>query len=169
MTNSAEISRCGKYRWRLDRDVNCGETVGLFIGCNPSTADAFEDDATVRKWNGFARKLKLKKYIVINLFAYRATDVKELQNANDVFGHGFERYYLNAITEADIIIPCWGSRHKIPQRFNSYINDTIRFLSFLTKPVYVFGLTKSGDPKHPLMLPYTTPLVDLRTTELFKL
>jgi len=28
------------------------------------------------------------------------------------------------------------------------------------KPVKVFGLTAGGDPKHPLMLPYDTPLVD---------
>ena len=27
------------------------------------------------------------------------------------------------------------------------------------KPVKCFGLTSSGDPKHPLFLDYTTPLV----------
>ena len=28
------------------------------------------------------------------------------------------------------------------------------------KPIKVFGLSKSGDPLHPLRLPYTTNLVD---------
>ena len=58
---SAEISPDGMYRYSLERTWDEGKPTVLFICLNPSTADAVEDDATVRRmviwrWSSFGRK-----------------------------------------------------------------------------------------------------------------
>ncbi|HBJ2425861.1 TPA: DUF1643 domain-containing protein, partial [Salmonella enterica] len=50
---SAIISKCGMYRYRLERDVQPEGLVFGYFGVNGSTATATEDDHTVRKWIGF--------------------------------------------------------------------------------------------------------------------
>ncbi|CAJ2900305.1 Uncharacterized protein conserved in bacteria [Burkholderia pseudomallei] len=75
---SAIISQCGKFRYRLERDVQMDGLTFAYFGINPSTADATLDDATVRKWIGFTKVNGGRRFIVGNVSAYRATDVKEL-------------------------------------------------------------------------------------------
>ena len=53
---SAEISPDGMYRYSLERTWDEGKPTVLFICLNPSTADAVEDDATVRRMVSFARQ-----------------------------------------------------------------------------------------------------------------
>ena len=45
---TAIFSDCGRYRYLLKRCWTEGP-ISVFIGLNPSTADADSDDATVRK------------------------------------------------------------------------------------------------------------------------
>lgn len=52
---SAILSACGKYRYRLEREVGMGGPVYAYFGVNPSTADGSIDDATVRRWGRTAR------------------------------------------------------------------------------------------------------------------
>ena len=49
MICNAVISDCGLYRYKLSRHWEQGLQRLVFIGLNPSTADAIEDDPTVRK------------------------------------------------------------------------------------------------------------------------
>lgn len=79
--NGAVISDCGKYRYSLTRTVPGAEskTRMTVIMCNPSTADATRDDPTIRKLYGFARHLDVGHITVVNVYAYRATDPKELK------------------------------------------------------------------------------------------
>jgi hypothetical protein len=75
---SAVISPCGAYRYRLERPDVFGDFSTAVIMVNPSTADATENDATIRKLIGFRNHHSWGHIIVGNLFAYRATDVREL-------------------------------------------------------------------------------------------
>src|SRR5437868_12651695 len=69
---SAVISPCGKFRYRLTRQW--GEGAALpFVMLNPSTADAEQDDPTIRKCVGFAKRMGYDGIEVVNLYAYRAT------------------------------------------------------------------------------------------------
>ncbi len=43
---SAILSPCGRYRYRLEREVQADGRVFAYFGINPSTADADLDDAT---------------------------------------------------------------------------------------------------------------------------
>jgi len=156
---SAILSPCGLYRYRLDRTVAMDGPVYAFFGINPSTADASVDDATVRKWIGFSKRWGASRFIVGNVFAYRATDVKTLAAVDDPHGPDIGDHITNIITEADILVPCWGNTSKVPPALQDFFDVLADALISSGKPVRCFGFTKAGDPMHPLMLGYGTPLV----------
>ncbi|XOK12642.1 DUF1643 domain-containing protein [Agrobacterium tumefaciens] len=162
---SAIISACGLYRYRLDRDLSQlmpadGGSVIAYFGVNGSTADALTDDHTVRKWIGFSNREGARRFIVGNAFGYRAKDVKALARAADPVGPDNDRYLAEIIAEADILVPCWGSRYKIPRHLEYRLHALADMLLASGKPVKCFGVTSSGDPLHPLTLGWNTPLID---------
>lgn len=159
MDRSAEISACGKYRYRLDRKLQARGPVYAFIGVNPSTADATVDDATVRKWRGFVNRWGGSKFIVGNVFAYRSTDVRNLVNCDDPVGPDNFSSITRMCLEADIIVPCWGNITKAPKNLRHLFQTTLDTLRGFGVPVMAFGFSGSGCPRHPLMLGYATPLV----------
>ncbi len=157
---SAIISDCGKYRYRLERDVAMDGKLFAYFGINPSTADASINDATVRKWIGFTKVNGGRGFIVGNVFAYRSKDVKILAEASDPIGQDNDMH-LQAITEsADILVPCWGNEDKVPRALRHNFAYVLKLLRASGKPIKVFGITKSGGPTHPQMLGYSTPLID---------
>jgi len=156
---SAVISPCGQYRYRLDRAVGMEGPVYAFFGINPSTADANLDDATVRKWIGFMKRWGGSRFIVGNVFAFRATDVKVLSSTYMPQGRQNDEYIDIMAAEADILVPCWGSRGKVPIDLRHELDALKRKLIATRKPVMCFGFTATNDPMHPLMLGYDTPLV----------
>jgi hypothetical protein len=160
---SAILSPCGRYRYRLERAVAMDGPVYAFFGVNPSTADATLDDATVRKWIGFTKRWGGSRFIVGNVWPLRSTDVRALASATRWLDIGREnqRHILAMAAEADVLIPCWGDRKKMPRSMHNELDDLLSLLRGTGKPVKTFGLTGSGDPKHPLMLGYDTTLVPL--------
>ena len=156
---SAIISPCGQYRYRLERTVGMTGPVYAFFGINPSTADASQDDATVRKWIGFTKKWGGSRFIVGNVFAYRSTDVKALATVDDPFGDDIGDHTTDIISGADILVPCWGDTGKVPPKLQFAFDVLMDALVSSGKPVMHLGQTKGGDPKHPLMLSYETPLI----------
>jgi len=158
---SAILSECGKYRYRLERSVGMQGPIFAFFGVNPSTADASIDDQTVRKWMGFTKLWGGCGFIVGNVFAFRATNVNHLRYEPDPIGP-LNRHHLRRIAEdADILVPCWGTQTKIAAEMRGQFPRTLDLLKSLGKPIRHLGLTACGQPKHPLMLGYDTPLVDL--------
>jgi hypothetical protein len=79
MQRSARLSPCGRYRYYLERRWAEHGSVAVFYLCNPSTADATEDDATVRKCIGFAMRWKCAAVVIVNPFALRSRDPKALK------------------------------------------------------------------------------------------
>lgn len=167
---TAIISSCGFYRFRLDRgpfdlpliapiQALHGKSVAFF-GINPSTANAEIDDATVRKWTGFCKRWGASRFMVGNVWPLRSTDVRFLATAPRWLDIGNEnrRQILRMAAEADILVPCWGDRAKVPRVMHNEIDELLSLLLGTGKPVLHLGLTKGGDPKHPLMLGYSTPL-----------
>lgn len=157
---SAVISPCGTYRYTLGRIVDPllgGQHVAL-IGVNPSTADARMNDATIRKELGFAARLGWAEITKVNLFAYRATDVRELANAADPVGPRNDEYVEWAIANNPLIIACWGPLAKLPKHLRGRWREVVQMAEKLGKPLHCFGTAQDGQPRHPLMLSYTTPL-----------
>lgn len=161
MTNSAVLSDDGLHRFRLDRQIGTGQIKFMFIGVNPSTADATVNDQTVKKWVGFSSQWGAEKFSVANLFTWRATDVKQLNKYHEINREFHSDFHMKMmLSESDVIVPCWGRRDKIADRHRSRIDVVKKMILEVNKPVKCFGLTKNGDPKHPLMLPYSTELMD---------
>jgi hypothetical protein len=160
---SAVLSDCGRYRYRLEREVpgmypGAQSLRPLFIGVNPSTADATVNDQTIRKDIGFCQRWCAGRFYKGNVFGYRATDVTKLAEVEDPVGPENDHYLLQMIDECNLIIPCWGDAKKVPRALR-YRFDLVRKLLYeAQKPVRIFGLTKGGDPLHPLMLSYSTTL-----------
>lgn len=161
---SAIISDCGLYRYRLERKTKLLQWEDraprsvAFIGVNPSTADANLDDPTIRKMVGFAYRWGFESIIVGNLFNFRSTDVRGVAKAADPIGMDGNCQLIEILDDADLIIPCWGSREKLPKHLHQRIADVLKMITATGGPVKCLGTTESGDPKHPLMLGYDTPL-----------
>ena len=157
---SATISDCGKYRYSLERQIApVGKTIAYF-GINPSTAGPIENDPSVCKMIGFSEREGAGRMIVGNVFAYRSKDVKDLLlDPLPAFSLVHQGYLKQIMGDADVLVPCWGSRTKVPKALRHHFDNMLALLLNSGKPVLHFGCTKSGDPLHPLFLSYTTPLI----------
>ena len=139
----ALLSPCGRYRYRLTREWLMGEGTVLFVMLNPSTADAETDDPTIRRCIGFAQRWGFRGLAVGNLFAWRATDPRELRQAIDPVGPENDRHLVEMSHAANAVIAAWGAGGG---RRGQYA------LRLLRGTVEHLGLTKQGYPRHPLYL-----------------
>ena len=78
--SSAVVSPCERYRYVLRRVFGSGPAV-MFVGLNPSTADEHRDDPTIRRCIGFAKRWGYGTVVVTNLYAWRATQPRDLRQA----------------------------------------------------------------------------------------
>ena len=156
---SAFFSTCGCYRYKLEREVAVNGIVIAYFGVNPSTAGAEKDDATSRKWIGFTKANGGRSYIAGNPFAFISTNPSVLHRVVDPVGPENPRHLREIIEQSDLLVPCWGNRAKLPKTLWHHLDDLASLLKESGKPVKIFGLTKSGDPMHPLMLGYDTQLI----------
>lgn len=154
----AHFSDCGTYRYELSRQFQEHGPLAAFFGINPSTADALNDDQTTKKIAGFCRAHSFRGYLLGNVFAYCATNVADLATAPHVARLENLEALRSIISRADVLIPCWGNTSKVPARLRHWFGKVLRQLLRSGKPVLTLGLTKGGDPRHPLRLPYSTPL-----------
>ena len=80
-------SACKRYRYTLWRVWNAQpKKICMFIGLNPSTADEFENDPTVRRCIGFAHREGCDALVMTNIFAFRATDPGDMKAVEDPVG-----------------------------------------------------------------------------------
>lgn len=156
----------GQYRYELQRGWTEPPTNGggvCWIMLNPSTADGLQDDPTIRKCIGFTERLGHKALTVVNLFAYRATDPKQLavqQKAGvDIVGASNSTFIFNAAMRAHLVICAWGAYDGVDIKAREH---AVRVLIPEIKPLYCLGLSKQGRPRHPLMLAYSSTLQNWR-------
>jgi hypothetical protein len=142
----AVISPCGLYRYELWRQWDKGPEL-LWILLNPSTANATEDDPTIRKCTGFSRRWGYSGIRVVNLFAYRATSPKHLFEADDPIGPDNDKV-IQSRCIGDCIV-AWGNH-------GTFLNRSAQVLRKLEGRLYCIGLTAKGQPKHPARLGYST-------------
>jgi hypothetical protein len=149
----AEISPCGQYRYWLTRRWASGGRTVLFVGLNPSTADAVTDDPTIRKCVGFATRWGYSALLMGNLFAYRATNPKLLSTADDPVGPENRENLVWLIEASHMIVAAWG-QHRLP----CYAHTLAGWILGLPQ-TRCLGQNQDGSPKHPLYLPYETTAI----------
>lgn len=168
MKTAAYFSKDRRYRYWLTRSWDDSLPIMCVIGVNPSTADESEDDPTIRKCLGFARRLGFGGLLMLNVGAYRATDPRRWQKADDPFGsensvtHLKEYIAQNSVAciegqipnkGVSVVIAAWGKNC-------SKNRGLSRALAIVHAMPSLMCWGRNGDhtPRHPLMLPYSTQL-----------
>lgn len=150
---SARLSLCGRYRYELTRAWSRGLSRRLVvIGLNPSTADANDDDPTIRRCIGFAQREGCGGLVMLNLFAFRATNPAELAQAQDPIGPDNDDALKSAFwahTLDAVWLAAWGAHGQAIDRAREVFSwhDAPAF--------YCLGRTLGGFPRHPLYVPGT--------------
>ena len=161
MKSDAVISPCGRYRYLLTRrwDDDPKAKRCLFIMLNPSTADATEDDPTIKRCIGFAKREGAGELRVANLYAYRATEPADLflaaKRGEDVIGIDNGSRLSSEVFLADLIICGWGNHGKRGEAWRRAVYQ----LDQHRKPGFALAETKSGQPWHPLYVKSGAPLI----------
>lgn len=148
MSDAADISSCGQYRYTLRRDLpsaNKELKQILWVMLNPSTADATNDDPTIRRCVGFSTAWGFAEMVVVNLYAYRATDPKVLWSIPDPVGPDNDDYIREYSMCSDMTLCAWGKPG--PDRGRAL------HVRGLIPNAHYLRMNKSGHPGHPLYLP----------------
>lgn len=157
-TNGAVFDRSKRYRytlwrwWRPMSSVPVPSRMVAFIGLNPSTADATNNDPTVTRCVNFARHWDYDGMVMLNLFAYRATDPKVMKAQQKPIGASNNQAIRDVSQRAGLVVCCWGTHGEYRDR-GFEVADMLVNLR-----LHHLGLTKGGQPKHPLYLKSDTPL-----------
>jgi hypothetical protein len=146
--STAEFDPDRIYRYSLTRTWNPHRLPLVFVMLNPSTADAFVEDPTIRRCLGFARLWGSGGLIVLNAYALRATDPKALRAHPDPVGPDNDAVISRHLTASiGRVVVAWGA-HATPERA-SHVRALIERAGH--RPTCL-GRTKAGAPRHPLYL-----------------
>ena len=154
------------HRYTLRRDWNAqGKGILNFIMLNPSTADDVFDDATIRRCVGFAKRWGFSSLVVTNLFAYRATDPKDLKrlaisNPALAVGDDNDRILTMQAHIADAIVCAWGNHGDLLHR-DLHVCEMLK-----NYELFCIRRTINANPAHPVREPYTdSPMAYLGAAE----
>ena len=144
MEKGAVISPCAQYRYSLWRFWDQSRMHVLFICLNPSKADGRIDDPTLRRCMSFAQAWGFGGVTMANLFAYRATDPKELRRVPDPIGPQNDLWLKRLAHGAKLIAAAWGNHGTFMGRSASVASalPTLHCLKY----------NSGGEPAHPLYL-----------------
>ena len=148
--STAEYSDCETYRYTLTRVWDDTGRRALFIMLNPSTATEVQNDPTVERCERRARTLGFGAFRVLNIFAYRATDPRDMRAAADPVGPGNDAAILAGLEWADQVICAWGTHGAHRARGPA----VAAMLQGADVALFHLGLSKDGHPKHPLYIGY---------------
>ena len=147
-TSGAAFSTCGRYRYSLWRKWSDGRVCN-FIMLNPSTADEVKNDPTVERCERRARSMGFGTLVVTNIFALRSTDPRGLLTCDDPIGPYNDSSIAFLARQADMVVAGWGNHGTLLSRSRNVLG------MLLDLPVMCLGLTKTGEPRHPLYVPYS--------------
>jgi hypothetical protein len=146
MNRQTILSQCRTYRYVLWREWDTiNPAYAMFVGLNPSTADEVEDDPTIRRCVGYAKRWGYGALCMTNLFAYRATDREVMKSHPSPVGVDNDRWLVEMAKGAAIVVAAWGVD-------GAHLHRDQAVIRLLGKGLTCLGLTKSGHPAHPLYL-----------------
>ncbi len=152
--SEARYSACGQYRYALTRVWQPDAPRLLWIMLNPSTASELRNDPTVARCENRARAGGFGSFRVVNLFAFRATDPRDLRRAADPMGPENDATLAEAADWADVILCAWGMHGD----WHGRGPEVAAALHRAGHALHHLGLTQGGAPRHPLYLPRSTPM-----------
>ncbi|MFT4716891.1 MAG: hypothetical protein ACI932_002079 [Paracoccaceae bacterium] len=146
----AVYSDCESYRYSLTRVWDDTSKRVLFVMLNPSTATEIQNDPTVERCERRARTLGFGGFRVCNIFAWRATDPRNMRVQDDPVGPQNDAVILEGCNWADAIVCAWGTHGEHRARGP----EVERLMRETNLPLMHLGLSKARHPKHPLYIAY---------------
>ncbi len=140
----AEFSPCRTWRYTLWRIWEPELPYLAVIGLNPSTADETLDDPTIRRCIGFARRWGFGGYYMLNCYGFRSTDPRGMKAAADPIGPGNDEAIARISAKAGMVVAAWGVHCELSREAG--------VCQLVNRPLYCFGTTKAGRPRHPLYI-----------------
>lgn len=149
----------GDNRLTLTRRWDDGPTV-CFIGCNPSKANARQDDPTCQWWINWSQLFRFGRFVAVNMYPFCTSSPAECRKMADWQNNGPDWHARDAMQvnldivvqeakKADQVIACWGA---IAWDIDwiEHVVETVQSGEEPWPSLYCFGKTASGAPKHPL-------------------
>lgn len=149
----AIFSHDQRYRFALWRKWDLELPQLVVIGLNPSTATEDEDDPTVTRCTNLARREKCGALVMLNLFAFRATDPNVMLREPDPVGQHTDtvmRHYIHD-PSTKIVVAAWGI-HGVHMNRDRQVARMFRSL-------VCYDVNMNGTPKHPLYQRADAPLM----------
>lgn len=138
--NGATFSECGKYRYELHRIWDKSLPLVMFIGLNPSTANAAKNDNTITKVIKIAKANGYGGVYMMNLFSYISTDPEKLIIDSDPLVNDIWLRTIRLICR-DVVF-AWGN-------FKIATGRAKEVESMFTGSC-ALHINANGSPKHPL-------------------
>jgi hypothetical protein len=123
---------------------------------NPSTANAEQNDPTIRRCISFAKREGFGRLEVVNMYGFRSPSPSVLFAAPDPAGPDNDHEIEVALDRADSGVVAWGNHAEQERVFK-----VVGLIKRSGKASNCFGLTKLGQPRHPLYLKADADLVPL--------
>lgn len=154
--NGAEFSPDRMFRYVLTRQWDESADTAAWIGLNPSTADEVVDDATMRRIRGFCKAWGYGGFVMLNIFAYRATVPEDMKAAAkdgvDVTGGAPNDDAIRRHCAGRKVFVCWGSHGGFQGRSDA----VMAILKEVGAKPYALRVNADSEPAHPLYLPSNT-------------
>lgn len=146
--DTATFSEDRAYRYQLARMWSDGGRVAVWVMLNPSTADAFVLDPTLRRCKGFAQAWGCDGMVIVNLFALRATNPKVmLSHPNPVGLHNDWTITATLMAYPGATwVAGWGPTGRHLDRGQAVAS----LLQRAGVQLHAVKVTKDGHPGHPL-------------------
>jgi hypothetical protein len=138
------------YRLLLTRIWDPTVKPAVFVMLNPSTADAMDDDPTIRRCTSFARREGAGGLVVVNLFGLCSTDPRALRHHPDPVGPLNDAFIRRATGGASTVVAAWGAAGVEHNGRGTHVAETLRARGVRLQ---CLGQTSTGQPRHPLYLP----------------
>ena len=136
-------------RWWGNADL---ATTAIWVLLNPATGDTEQRHRpTLERCISRSRAAGHTGLVIVNLFAFRDTNPRNLRTAPDAVGPANDEV-LRVITKAGAqTIAAWGGHGRLRGRSG-------QVGPLLDSPMCL-GITQRGEPRHPLYIPADTQLV----------
>ncbi len=158
------FSECKAYRWILKRELLIGKKTVVFIGLNPSKANASYDDRTMLRIINFCYEWNYKNIYIINLFGLISKSSLQLSKSKDPIGENNDLITFKTLefwsedNNCDLWLG-WGDKGQ----FNGRDREVLRLIKNFSNSksnqnnyfnrVLSLGQSKKGNPRHPLYMP----------------
>ena len=147
--SKAEFSIDGKHRLSLYREWDINKPSVMFIGLNPSTANATSDDPTIRRVIAMADSWGFGSVYMMNLFTFISTDPKKLNIKNGNLPESNTRL-IESSNKCTCVVFAWG---------NFEVMGRDKEVKKMYPYAMALHINKNGSPKHPLYVKSDTQLI----------